>query len=349
MSKKIRPLTADEVSYFCYQAAVILDSGVPIYDGLTVITSEMKDSSPEAIELLKAVTNSLSMEKPFYAALEETGAFPRYCIKAVMAGEMSGKLDEALKELSEYYGREAQLGEKMRSAVVSPLIMLAVTAVVIAVLTLKVLPMFAQIFSDFDPEIYRVIGRSVRISSAAGTVMLIICAVLLLAAGVMFIIWKAKKESFSSGFISMMPFTKTASRTIASAQFANAVSMMINSGIAPAEALCSVKGISSDKWVNEQIEKCAELVMNDVPFSDALEQTELLPVFYSRTLRISYGSGSFDSAWQKISARLTEEADARINRIINSAEPILTVILTAAAGIMMLTVLIPMMNIMSNI
>ena len=44
MSKKIRPLTADEVSYFCYQAAVILDSGVPIYDGLTVITSEMKDS-----------------------------------------------------------------------------------------------------------------------------------------------------------------------------------------------------------------------------------------------------------------------------------------------------------------
>ena len=253
MSKKIRPLTADEVSYFCYQAAVILDSGVPIYDGLTVITSEMKDSSPEAIELLKAVTNSLSMEKPFYAALEETGAFPRYCIKAVMAGEMSGKLDEALKELSEYYEREAQLGEKMRSAVVSPLIMLAVTAVVIAVLTLKVLPMFAQIFSDFDPEIYRVIGRSVRISSAAGTVMLIICAVLLLAAGVMFIIWKAKKESFSSGFISMMPFTKTASRTIASAQFANAVSMMINSGIAPAEALCSVKGISSDKWVNEQI------------------------------------------------------------------------------------------------
>ena len=169
MSKKIRPLTADEVSYFCYQAAVILDSGVPIYDGLTVITSEMKDSSPEAIELLKAVTNSLSMEKPFYAALEETGAFPRYCIKAVMAGEMSGKLDEALKELSEYYEREAQLGEKMRSAVVSPLIMLAVTAVVIAVLTLKVLPMFAQIFSDFDPEIYRVIGRSVRISSAGST------------------------------------------------------------------------------------------------------------------------------------------------------------------------------------
>ena len=122
MSKKIRPLTADEVSYFCYQAAVILDSGVPIYDGLTVITSEMKDSSPEAMELLKAVTNSLSMEEPFYAALEETGAFPRYCIKAVMAGEMSGKLDEALKELSEYYEREAQLGEKMRSAVVSPLI-----------------------------------------------------------------------------------------------------------------------------------------------------------------------------------------------------------------------------------
>ena len=200
-----RPLTADEVSYFCYQLLQVLDSGVPVYDGLAVMAAQTKSrSTPEANELLKSVTASLSMEKPFYAALEETGAFPRYCIKAVMAGEMSGKLDEALKELSEYYEREAQLGEKMRSAVVSPLIMLAVTAVVIAVLTLKVLPMFAQIFSDFDPEIYRVIGRSVRISSAAGTVMLIICAVLLLAAGVMFIIWKAKKESLHLSVTALM-------------------------------------------------------------------------------------------------------------------------------------------------
>ena len=75
MSKKIRPLTADEVSYFCYQAAVILDSGVPIYDGLTVITSEMKDSSPEAIELLKAVTNSLQWKSPFMPLLKKREHF----------------------------------------------------------------------------------------------------------------------------------------------------------------------------------------------------------------------------------------------------------------------------------
>lgn len=350
MPKKLRQLTPDEVSYFCYQTAVIVDSGVPLFDGLTVMAAEIREkSSPEAAALLQSITDSLSMEKPFYAALEDTGAFPDFCIMTVRAGELSGRLDEALRQLSEHYEREARLAEKLRAAVVSPLVMLAVTAVVIAALTLKVLPMFAEIFSDFDPEIYSVIGRSVQISSAAGMVMLIICGVIFLGAAVFFILGKICGKSFAARFAAKFPLTKEISRIIGSARFAGAVSMMISSGISPAEALENVKGISSDSRVNEKISQCASLVLNDVPFSDALERTGLLPVFYSQTLRISYASGSFEAAWQKISSRLSEEAEARVNAVIDSAEPALTVLLTAAAGVLMLTVLIPMINIMSSI
>ena len=52
-----RPLTADEVSYFCYQLLQVLDSGVPVYDGLAVMAAQTKSrSTPEANELLKSVT-----------------------------------------------------------------------------------------------------------------------------------------------------------------------------------------------------------------------------------------------------------------------------------------------------
>ncbi len=350
MSKKIRQLTPDEVSYFCYQTAVIVDSGIPIFDGLTVMAAESKEKgTPESAELFESVTASLSLEKPFYAALADTGAFPDFCIIAIKAGELSGRLDDALRQLSEHYENESKLSEKLRTAVVSPLVMLAVTAVVIAMLTLKVLPMFADIFSDFDPEIYSVIERSVRISSAAGIVMLIICAVIFLAAAVFFLIRRISGKSFAAKLAAKFPLTRETSRTVGAARFASAVSMMISSGISPGQALENVRGISSDDWINDRIDECAGLVLNDVPFSDALEKTELLPVFYSQTLRISYSSGSFDSAWQKISSRLSDEAEARINSVIDAAEPALTILLTAAAGVMMLTVLVPMINIMSSI
>lgn len=346
MSKKKRPLTADEVAYFCYQLEQVLDSGVPVYDGLTVMAAQTRSkSTPEANALLRSVTDSLSMEKPLYAALEESGVFPEYCVKTVMAGELSGRLDEALSALTEYYEKQARIGESVRSAVVSPMIMLVIAAAVISVLTLKVLPMFADIFSEFDPEVYMAVSRSVETAAGVGTVMLMICGVLFLF-GAVFL--AANGKSVGTGdLLGSLPFFRQTAETVALAKFSGAVSMMIMSGLSASEALSNVRGISSCKRVNERIDRCAALVMNDVPFSDAVEQSELLPVFYARTLRVSYSSGSFDAAWQKISRRMSEEADRSVERIISAVEPALTAVLTLAAGAIMLTVMLPLMNIMS--
>lgn len=346
MSKKKRPLTSDEVAYFCYQLEQILDSGVPVYDGLSVMEAEARDkSTPEANALLRSVIESLSMEKPLFTALEEAEVFPDYCIKTVMAGELSGRLDEALAAMTEYYEKQARLEESVRSAVTSPMIMLVIAAAVISVLTLKVLPMFADIFAEFDPEICETVSRSVETAAFAGTVMLVVCGIMF-AAGAVFLASSGRSRGAGDALVSL-PFFRGAAEAAAMAKFSGAVSMMIMSGLSASEALSNVRGISSCRKVNEKIDKCAELVLNDVPFSDAVEQSGLLPVFYAQTLRVSYSSGSFDTAWQKISRRLSEEADRSIERIISGVEPALTAVLTLAAGTIMLTVMLPLMNIMS--
>ena len=345
MSKK-RPLTADEVAYFCYQLGQILDSGVPVYDGLSVMAAESRaKNTPEANALLSSVTASLSMEKPLYAALDEAGVFPEYCVKTVMAGELSGRLDEALDALTEYYEKQARLSDSVRNAVTSPMIMLVIAAAVVLVLILKILPMFADIFRDFDPNVYEAVSESVAAAGTVGTVVLVICGILF-AAGAVFLAANRKTESFAEAF-SALPFFREAAENVAMAKFSGAVSMMIMSGLSASEAMANVKGISSHKRVSRKIERCTELIMQDVPFADAVEQSELLPVFYAQTLRVSYSSGSFDSAWQKISRRMSEEADKSIERIISAAEPALTAVLTLAAGAVMLTVMLPLMNIMS--
>lgn len=348
MSKKMRKLTSDEVSYFCCQLAMILDSGVPLYDGLTVLAAETRDkSSDEANALMDSIIGSLASEKPLYAALEDTGLFPVYCVKTVMAGELSGRLYEALSELSDYYEKDAAMRDNIRSAVVSPIIMLVIASAVIAVLIIKILPMFAEIFADSAPEIYSTITKSVNISAAAGTVMLIICGAAVLISAAFYLIWSCGETAKIMEIAAKFPLTRKTAEAVSLAKFSGAVSMMIGSGLSPAQALQNAKGISSNPVIDEKIDRCADMVMNDVPFSDAIEQTELLPVFYAQTLRVSYRSGSFDTAWKKISSKLREEADARLRGIISAAEPALTTVLTISAGVIMLTVMIPLMNIMS--
>ncbi|MGN1089538.1 MAG: type II secretion system F family protein, partial [Huintestinicola sp.] len=303
----------------------------------------------EANELLEKVINSLSMENPLYKALEETGVFPVYCIKTVMAGELSGRLFEALSAMSEYYEKDEKLREDVKSAVVSPIIMLVIASAIIAVLIIKVLPMFGQIFADFNPEVYQSISRSIRISAAAGTVMLVLCLIAVLFFTVLYAVWNRGGNSTAGKAAADFPITKSTFEAVSMARFAGAVSMMIDSGLTAAEALENVKGISGNYNIEKKIELCSELVMNDVPLSDAIEKSELLPVFYAQTLRVSYRSGAFDTAWKKISDKLNNEADTRIKKLIGASEPVLAAILTADAAVIMLTVMIPLMNIMSAI
>ncbi len=348
MSRIKRMLNSDEISYFCYQLAMILDSGVPLYDGLLVLSAEMREkSSAEANDLMDEIVNYLAEEMPLYSAMEKTGVFPVYCIKSVMAGELSGRLYQALSELAEYYEKDSIMHENVRSAVSSPLIMLVISIIIITVLIVKILPMFSDIFSNSAPELYGVISKSVEIAAIAGAVMLVICIICAAASAVLYFMWQYGGEGKAAVLVSKLPVIGKASRAISLARFSGAVSMMLGSGLSPAEAMQNVRGISSDPNINKKIDDCADMVMNDVPFSDALEKTELLPVFYAQTLRVSYRSGSFDTAWKKITAKLTAEADTRLEHLIALAEPVLTAILTAASGVIMLTVMIPLMNIMS--
>ena len=87
-----------------------------------------------------------------HEALKKTGAFPGYLLNMVRIGEQTGRLDDVMQSLAEYYEKEASLAQTIKNAVTYPLIMIFMMILVIIVLISKVMPVFNQVFKQLGSE-----------------------------------------------------------------------------------------------------------------------------------------------------------------------------------------------------
>ncbi len=346
--KSIKTLNADEIVYFCSQTALILDSGISLHDGMTILSEDAKESI--AKELIESISKQLDDEKPFYIALEKTGVFSEYLINMVRIGELTGRLEEVLNGLTEYYERESELKKAVKSAVFQPLLLLAMMSVVIVVLVLKVLPIFKQVFSQFDSQMSETVSKTMSFATTAGFVALTIIDVVILAVVVLALISKSNTGKsllikLFSGFI----LTKKLFEKLAVSRFCNAMSLMINSGVDTTEALEITKELVDNTKVKNKINGCYEKVLGNEAFTDAIAASQLFPIIYTQSLRISYKSGAFDKAWRKISDSYNDEVNAAMQNKVTFIEPILVGILSIVIGTILVSVMLPLMGVMASL
>ncbi|MBO6301909.1 MAG: type II secretion system F family protein [Ruminiclostridium sp.] len=346
MSKK--KLTNDEISFFCEQLSLVINAGIPLVEGAEMIAENA--GGGRATEVAEEMTASLADNKTLFEAMDNTGAFPQYAVNMVKIGTLSGRLDDVLKGLSEYYEQTADRMRTVRSAVMHPFILISMMAVVMIVLIIQVIPMFSDIFGQFNSTVSESVSASVRYAYVmAGAILAVLCVLLVISAVIALLAKipsvRKKLASFASSFV----LTRKSAGVFTQAKFANAMSMMVSSGIEASMALENAKLLIDDKAMTKRIDECHDKVVEGAPFADALNETDLLPKIYSRSLKMSYRSGSFDEAWKRISDRCSEEADITSENLVGFIEPVLIAIMAVMIGAILLTVMLPMLDIMSSL
>ena len=109
-ARKIKPLSDDELSAFSLQMALMIRSGIPAEEALRILADDADAEGERG--WLEDMAEEMSLAVPLYQALQKGGGIPRYAIDMVRVGEMTGRLDDVLYGLYEYYARENQLREK---------------------------------------------------------------------------------------------------------------------------------------------------------------------------------------------------------------------------------------------
>ena len=152
-SRTTRSLTADELSVLCWQLSLLSRAGVPWTECAGLL---LEDGQPPRVKAaLTRLQGPLSEGVPLSSAMEAAGTFPPYLLRMVEIGQLSGRLDQVLSALSDYYRRESATLDAIRRAVTYPAVMATLIALVFLVLVSRVLPVFPRYFPNWGPAFPR--------------------------------------------------------------------------------------------------------------------------------------------------------------------------------------------------
>ena len=348
MKNKIKPFKSEELAYLCNQLSLILRSGISLNDGLVILLDDVEDSYSS--EIITQLSESVNNQKSLYASMEDVGVFPQYMISMVKIGESSGHLENVLSGLSEHYLREANLKTSVKSAVLHPVILLVIMSAVIAVLIVKVLPVFKDAFIQIGAQYSSATSNAVKFASNAGMIVLIIIGCILALSLILFAISYSKKgKKFLYSLFSKMFFLKGLSEKMSIAKFASATYLMISSGFDNAESLSLSKEVVSNPKIKSKVIECEEKVANHETFSNAIIESKIFPSLYSQMIKISYKSGAIDDVWHQIADKYDDDVNSYLDNLVSFIQPIMVGFLTIIIGIILISVLLPLMGIMTAI
>ena len=341
-------LTARELSSFCGQMGMLLHSGISTAEGLHILCDESKTDADRQIltPLIRSVEENGSLSR----ALDESGIFPTSMTAYVRTGEETGCLDEIMESLSSRYEQEEEISGQIRSAVTYPLLMLGMMAVVILVLLIKVLPVFQQVFNQMGMEMN---GFSSRLLNAGNIItrysaFFLILAALLIGC-ILFLCLNKKGQQTLAKIVLHLPVLRDIPVALDYSRMAQGLALGQKSGLTPETSLALATQMISHPLVLERLQKAADLLNTGCTFSDALKESGLLGGMEIRLIVVAFQSGTADEAFADLSSRYQNNASALITRVISVIEPTIVIILSLLVGLVLLSVMMPLLGVLADI
>lgn len=339
-----RVLSNQETADACRGLALLLHAGIPLADGVFLLAQEEPDKQAA---LLNNLGHRLDAGALLSDAMEESDAFPNYVTGMVRIGERTGRMEEALNSLADYFEERQRTSKLLRSAVAYPSMILALMLAVIGVLLVKVLPVFDRVYASLGSRLTGAAAGLLQLGQLLEGALPWILALLVMLAALVLLLYKSPRlrtqlqTAFGDRWIS---------RKFNNARFARAMAMGLGSGLTLEEALDLAQSLLSDvPRAAERCGICAARLKEGASLADAMAAAQLLPAAQSRMLALGLRGGNADQVMEKIADTLMEEAEEALEALISRVEPAMVMASSLLVGLILLTVMLPLMNILSSL
>ncbi len=343
-----KSLSNEEIASFFRQTSMLFTAGIGPRDAMQILLNDSKNEKGK--ELITQIRDICRKGETFSTALSETGVFPEYVINMIALGEESGKTDTCMNALAEFYEKEQAISESLRGALTYPVVMLVMMLVVIIVLVGKVMPIFQQVFNELGTDMTGIAGSMLRVGQALNNysiVFLIILAVLVLF--YVFANHTPAGKKLSHAFLINFPLTKSFYESVACERFASSLAIAISSGMDTFSGLDMAKKMVEHPRMAQKIDVCKEKIREGSNFSEALSSAEIFSNLYSQMVSVGFTSGNPDTVLIQIADSYEKQSSKKIQSILSVLEPTLVIILSLIVGMILLSVILPLMGIMSSI
>lgn len=339
-------LTYEEIGSLCMSLSHLMHAGIGVGDALLLLSQDEQDAACK--QLLEDMVRQADEGASLAAIFQKTGCFPTYVCILLQVGEQVGKTEETLNALAHYYQEQGQLTRQLRAALLYPAMLLGVLLVVMVILLVWILPIFNQVYAQLGSSLTGIAGGLLAFGGVLRRILPYLCALLAvcLVLGVIPPIRKAilafwRKYRSDRGVFA----------AINTARFVQVLSMALSSGMVPQEAvsLASVLSEGEAPAFHKRCDTCISLLNDGNTFPQALRQSGFLTPADCRLLEAGTRSGRGETVLEAIADDLASRSQERLYGLMSKLEPAMVVVACVLIGSVLLSVMLPLMHIMTSI
>lgn len=347
-NKNNQKISAAELSIFCGQVALILEAGLPLYDGMETLAGA--DTKSENAEMFKKASEGVTETGSLYEALKGDKRWPEYMVEMVGIGERSGHLESIMRGLESYYAREDRIRSSVVSAVTYPILLAVLLAVIVLILLWRVLPVFRRVLEGMGVGLNESGASLMKLGEAVGWVVMVVVVLLIIAALTIIILLQTKHRDKVLKFLQrIFPPIVNLNNKLTASRVSGVLSMMLSSGFPTDEALEMTEKVLSDQDAAEKIKGIRSGLQEGKSFADAIEQANIFNELHVRMIKMGSATGREDQVLGKLSNLYEEQVEEDITHLVSIIEPTLVALLSIVIGAVLLAVILPMAGILSSL
>lgn len=344
-------LSNSEVAVFCEQSGMILESGLSMLEGISIMEGDVEPQNVQYKKMYEDMRLCLEETGVLHEALTKTGLFPAYVIQMTKIGEETGNLDVVMKGLAAYYEREENTMQDIKSAISYPLMILCMLLAIMLVMIVKVMPVFNQVYEQLGSQITGPGAILLKLGEVLKQYWVIPAVVICILAGASWWLLKTTKGNEALRRLTGRFFSsKSIVKRLNSARVSSAFAMALQSGMDYGRSFdMAASLLEEDEETKQKLVDCKEKMFEGESFSKVIKETGIYSPLQSRMIMIAERTGEADQALSKIALQIDDEVTAEIQNFVSIIEPTLVIVLSVLVGGMLLSVMMPLMGILSVI
>jgi len=346
--QKVNP---KELMAFTRQLATLVNAGLPLVRGLKVLARQEKNPM-----LRKSITDmgeAIEGGSNFAEALvQHSRIFDKLYVNMVKAGEVGGVLDKVLISLAEFMEKIEKIKNKVKGAMVYPIVVLTLALGILTFLIVFIIPRFEQIFADVmqGKPLPWLTNQVVAVSRNFITIgPMMVVGIIALVFGLKFL-KKTPKGAYGIDYFKLhMPLFGSMFMKSSIARFTRTLGELMDSGVPVLQALTIVGETSGNAVVETAVHVVHDAVKEGENIAPTLASTGIFPPMVVSMVEVGEETGELPAMLRRIADNFDDEVDNAVAGLTSIIEPLLIVFLALIVGTIVIALFLPLISIIDSL
>ena len=344
--KKVK---SKSLAVFTRQFSVMIDAGLPLVQCLEILGTQEDDKGFSSVILATRgdVEGGASLAD---AMKKHPKTFDPLFTNMIAAGEAGGILDTILKRLATYIEKAVKLKSQVQSAMIYPIAVIVIAALVVGVILWKVIPTFANLFAGLGAEL----PLPTRIVIALSNGLVRFMPFILVGIGAFVFAFRSYYASPNGrrvidAVVLKLPVLGSLMRKIAVSRFCRTLSTLLASGVSILEALDITARTAGNAIIEEAIQTTRKSIERGETIAQPLRETNVFPSMVVQMISVGEATGALDTMLSKIADFYEEEVDVAVAGLLTLLEPIMIFFLGTVVGGIVIAMYLPIFDLISKL